>query len=146
SMARWALPLAAVDDEPHTLPECAIILHPLHEDEQPVAKADEIHEVNEEPQQPGRQATQVSAPEIGHRRGPADGGHRASISVAEWLRGLAFQQPSPDLPRRMDALLHSHGSQTWQYMALMFQVHHIADDEKRWIIGDTEVGSHVYTP
>src|SRR5215510_6567196 len=105
-------PIAAVDDESHTPPESAIVPHPLYEDEQPVAKADEIHEVNEEPQQPGRYATQVGAPEIGHRRGPADGGHRASISVAERLGGLAFQQPSPDLPCRMDALLHSHGSQT----------------------------------
>jgi hypothetical protein len=50
-----------------------IVSHPLHKDEQRVAKTDEIHEVNEEPQQPGRQATQVDAPEIGHRLA-GDGG------------------------------------------------------------------------
>src|SRR5262245_58323597 len=112
-MAWRALPLVMSDDKPHTSPVCAIVPHPLYEDEQPVAKANEIHEVDEEPQQPGCQATQVDVPEIGHRRGPADGGHRASISVAEGLRGLAFQQPSPDLLCCMDALLHSHGSQAW---------------------------------
>ena len=46
-----ALLLAVTDDEPHAPPESAIVPHPLHEDEQPVAKADEIHEVNEEPQE-----------------------------------------------------------------------------------------------
>jgi len=70
------------DDEPHTPPVSAIVPHPLYEDEPPVAKADEIHEVNEEPQQPGCQASQVNAPEIGHRRCPADGGHRASPAVS----------------------------------------------------------------
>ena len=28
----------------------------------------------------------------------------------------------------------------------MFQVHHIADDEERWIVGDAEIGGHVHTP
>src|SRR5215510_9351307 len=142
----FSLPLVMSDDEPHTLPVSAIVPHPLDEDEQPVAKANEIHEVNEEPQQPGYQATQVHAPEIGYRCCPADGGHCASISVAEGLGGLAFQQSSLDLARRMDALLHSHGSQSWQYVSLMFQMHHIADDEERRIIGDTEVGSYVHPP
>jgi hypothetical protein len=53
--------LARVDDEPHTPPVCKIVPHPLHEDEQSVAKANEIHEMNEEPYQPGREAAQVDA-------------------------------------------------------------------------------------
>jgi hypothetical protein len=50
-----------------------IVPHPLHEDEQPVAKADEIHEVNEEPYEPGREAAQVDASQVGYRCRPADG-------------------------------------------------------------------------
>jgi len=83
--------LARVDDEPHTPPVCKIVPHPLHEDEQSVAKANEIHEMNAEPYQPGREAAQVDAPQIGYRCRPANGGHCAPIRVAEWLRGAAFQ-------------------------------------------------------
>ena len=138
--------LAVVDDEPYTPPVRKIVPHPLHKDEQSVAKADEIHKMDEEPYQPGREATQVDAPQIRYRRRPSDGCHRAPISVAEGLRGLAFQQPSLDLLRGVDALLHSHGCQARQQTSLMLQVRHVAYDKDLRIIGDTEVRGHVHTP
>ena len=84
--------LTVVNDEPRTPPVGKIVPHPLHEDEQPAAKADEIHEMNEEPYQPGREAAQVDAPQVGYRRRSSDGCHRASISVAEGL-ATAFLLP-----------------------------------------------------
>jgi hypothetical protein len=96
------------DNESRGVPEGEVVPRPLHEDHEPVTKADQIHEMDKEPDQPGQEAARLQAPQISHRRGAAAGGHGAPISVVERLGRLAFQEPAPDLSRRVHALLHNH--------------------------------------
>src|SRR4051812_39754155 len=78
---------------------------PADEDEQAVLGADEIEEVDEQPRQPGEEAAELHALDVGDRRGPADGGEIAFVAVAERRRGAALQAGA-DGTRRVAPLLH----------------------------------------
>ena len=46
-----------------------VVPRPLEEDQQPILKLDNVHQVDEEPRQPGQQAGELQRAD--HRHGPA---------------------------------------------------------------------------
>src|SRR5436190_20629623 len=78
---------------------------PADEDEDAILEADEVPEVDDEPGDPGDEAAQLQALEVGDRRCAADRGQVALVAVAERFR-LPRAQPRPHHLPRVPALLH----------------------------------------
>src|SRR4051812_644130 len=72
---------------------------PSDEDQYAVLEADEVPEVDGEPDDPREKPTESKAFDVGHRAGTADGGQVALVVVAERL-GRPSVQPVPHDPRR----------------------------------------------
>src|SRR6185295_13495557 len=64
-------------DQPRATPAREVVERPLHEHEQSVLEADEVHDVHEEPEKPGRIAREPERAELGNRGGPTDHGQIA---------------------------------------------------------------------
>src|SRR5262249_5091505 len=63
---------------------------PLHHDDAAVAEADEVEDVHEAPQEPGNEAGEAQAGDLGDRLRPPDDRHRALVDVVErpsWMAG-----------------------------------------------------------
>src|SRR5690349_2565650 len=91
---------------------------PFEEDEEAVAEADQEHDVDEEPREPGRQAREAEAADHRDGGGAADGGHAAAVAVAERLGRLAGQAVQHVAGRRA-LLLQGDRSQPGQRAAVL---------------------------
>ena len=83
--ARYQLRAAPARDEAEA---------PAEKHEQPVLEADQIEEVQPEPEQPGRQSRDVHAFEVGNRARAADRREVALVVVTERPRGLIAEAPA----------------------------------------------------
>src|SRR4051794_3052473 len=70
---------------------------PADEHEEPVLEPDEVPEVDHQPGDPGDEAAELDALDVGHGGGAADRGQVALVDVAEGLRRRAAQAPADGL-------------------------------------------------
>src|ERR1700681_1515557 len=78
---------------------------PLQEHDGAIAKADEVRDMDEHPQQPRGKTSERGPPEIRHGAVAADGGHVALVEVPEWAR-LFPPDEAQDVIRRTTSALH----------------------------------------
>ena len=79
--------------------------HPAGEDEQPVLEADQVEEVHDQPGDPGEQAAELEALEVGDGLAAADRGEVALVAVVERRRLLPGEAVA-DGAAGVAALLH----------------------------------------
>src|SRR3954467_6100593 len=114
---------------------------PAHDPQDPVLEADQVEDVDPEPQQPGERAAEVDPLDLGDGAGASDRGEVALVDVAERLDGLAEHPPPHDL-RGVAALLHRHGRDARQVLHVPLRVlhaHHVAEREHLRVAGQREV-------
>ena len=75
---------------------CAVVVsdvgpRPLHHYHEPVAKADQKQEVNEQPGQPGEESRDVQLSQVAYSLRPANGRQSAFIDISECFTSLALQ-------------------------------------------------------
>src|SRR5579883_1369298 len=106
--AGWPRPrplsLLVAGDQPHRPVVEEVIPRPVDQDEHPVAEADQLNEVDEEPHNPRRKAGEAEPPELGNRGVPPDGGHGATVTVHKPNQGLTGDLPSQILGDRFSLL------------------------------------------
>src|SRR5688500_17148902 len=91
-------------DEPHATLIGQVAVRPLHEHTDPVAEADEIHDVHEQPEQPRNASAEPERSEICDRSRSADYCQVALVAVAKGQRRSLAHQP-PDVARGALTLL-----------------------------------------
>ncbi len=84
--------------------------------------------------QPGK----PQPPEVGDRRGAADGRHVAVVAVPEGEPLAPFER-AQDVARRVAPLLHRHLRHAGQQRAVLLEAGEIADDEHVGVSRDAEV-------
>src|SRR6266545_2440990 len=81
------LNVTAAGDEAGAAVAGEVVVHPLDEDEEAVIELDQVHEVDEDPEEPGGEPGKAQAPEVGDGLVAADGGEVALVEVAEGRQG-----------------------------------------------------------
>ncbi len=94
--------------------------------------------MDKDPDEPGRQAAEVKAADVGHGLVAADDGQDALVLIAERRHRLAgaaaAQHPGHVLP-----LLHGHLGHARQRRAVLLSVGQVADDEDVVVAGQRQV-------
>src|SRR5882724_13147707 len=93
-------------DEPRAAVEGQVLDRPFHEDDDAALVLDEIHDVDERPDEPRRQPRQVDPEHVRDRGGPSDHGHGSLVEVLERRKRLLAKQPPRDHLSRIRSLLH----------------------------------------
>jgi hypothetical protein len=81
---------------------------PLNKNQHSILKTHQVHQMNEEPDEPRDRAAQAESSKIGNRRKASDHGKISFIEVAERL-GWFIAQPAYDRLRNVLPLLHGDG-------------------------------------
>src|SRR5277367_7075701 len=76
--------------------EGEIFESPLNEDNDAALKFDDVHQMDEEPDEPGEQAGDLEAKNIGYSGGTSDVGHVAFVEIVERLAGGLASEASAD--------------------------------------------------
>src|SRR5437773_10784246 len=97
-----------IDNQPGTAAEGQERPGPLEHDQQAVAKAGQVVDVNHEPDQPGDEAAKPDAADLGDGAAAADGGHLSLVEEMELAAGLPTQL-AQDASGDEPAFLHGHG-------------------------------------
>src|SRR5271167_2378627 len=135
---KWQRVLAR--DEPCRSVEGEVVPRPLQEHEEPVLEFDNVHKMNEQPHQPGRETRKADPAQVRHGGRPADGRHGSLIEVMERPRALAAD-PSLDDFGHVAALLYSWLCDSRQRLAtLMAEVGEVADHKDLGTTRQAEVG------
>jgi len=77
---------ASREDEPHRPLEENIVPDPVDQHEELVPESDQVHDVDNYPDEPCEKTPEVAIPDSNHRRVPADGDHCALVAVFEGKR------------------------------------------------------------
>src|SRR5918995_1280195 len=126
-------------DEAGTAVEGEVGEEPLERDQQPVAEADELDDVKAGPGQPGVEAGERNAVDVGNRPVAADRRHVAQVLVAE-RTGFPAGQDAEGVASGPGALLDGDlGDARQRSPALIVQRRGIADDEDLRVAGQREV-------
>src|SRR5260370_9101516 len=100
--------------------------------------------MDEQPDQPGQQAGNVDAKNIGHRGGAADYGHLALIEIMKWRRFFLPIQTRTDDFCRVRSALHRDLRDTGQrYSFLIDSMSKIANDENIRKMEDGQIAMHL---
>src|SRR5215472_10604187 len=128
-------------DEAGAALEADIGPEPFREDEDPVAVADQEKHVDHAPEQPGKKAAHPDPAEIRHGRGPADGGERAVVAVAEVCFLHLALEPLAQQPGHEGTLLLGGGGEARYGPAVPSDdKRRIADDEDLRMARQAEIG------
>ncbi len=95
-------------NQPRAAGEGQILEAPLHKDHHAVLKLHQIHQVDEEPHQPGRQSRKVQAEDARHGGTAADYRQIALIEIVEGRQIAGAVQAFDDGARGVRSALHSH--------------------------------------
>ncbi len=94
--------------------------------------------MDEDPDEPRRQAAEVQAADVGHRLVAADDGQNPLVFIAEGRHRLgrapAAQHVGHELP-----LLHGHLGHAGQRFAVLLEVGQVADDEDVGVAGQRQI-------
>src|SRR5947209_3029693 len=102
-----------VGDQPCSAASRGEVEEPAREHEDPVLEPHQVPQVDDHPDDPGDQAAEPQAFDIGDGCATTDGGEVAFIDVPEGL-DVAVPEPSPGHLPRVTALLHGHRRQSRQ--------------------------------
>src|SRR6266542_2937728 len=94
-------------DEPGAALPGQIGPRPLEQDDEPIAKADEVEDVHETPEEPGGESGQPNPSQVRDGRGASQYGEIARVAVTKGLEGLASTGGS-DVPGGVTSLLDRH--------------------------------------
>src|SRR4029078_668885 len=83
---------AALGDQPDGTLVGHVGPRPLHHHQDAVSEADQIEDVDEQPEEPADEALQLRHREIAARRGASDGGHVAEIRVVDRAERLPLDR------------------------------------------------------
>src|SRR5216684_4140864 len=128
-------------DEPRASIEGQILNRPPDEDHEAALELDDVHQVDEGPDQPGQQSGNANfSEEVGDGGGPADHRHVPLVEVLEGRGRLLSSHPARgDFPG-VRPLLHGHLGNTGQGLAVPARPHRqVADHEDLGMTGDREV-------
>src|SRR5881397_1131686 len=80
-------------------------VRPLRHDDDAVAEPDQPEDVQEDPEQPGKETGYLQPEDFADRRPATDRGHRPEVSVAKRLQRPLLDR-AQDVARGVSALLH----------------------------------------
>ena len=141
----WALIDGAVDEPSPSLAR-EVGEEPLGEDDEPVAEADEVEDMDKAPAEPGDKAGELDFAKHADRFGFADGGHRSFV-VVDKGGALVFLQPFPQDLGDVAPLLYGNGSKARQ--RLPFFIHSaggISQNENFWMVRNREICIYQNSP
>src|SRR5690606_27104257 len=119
---------------------------PAHHDEEAVAEADQEHDVEKEPEEPGDDPAELHAEDMSYRLAAADGCHRTLIDVFEIFPGAALEFPQ-DILCSGGAHLHCGGADAGDGLAVLAeQIRHVSDNENVRVAGYRQIRFDLYPP
>src|ERR1700738_1895111 len=84
SGSRLDVAFGRTGNEARTAAKGQIFKSPLHEDQHATLKLDDVHQVNKQPDEPGRPAPKIKPKNVGNGRGASDDRHVALVEVPKW--------------------------------------------------------------
>ncbi len=135
-------PGSVVEDDPRRPVPGEVVPRPVDQDHQPVAEADQEHQVDPQPGQPARRCLGDECRRAARPPPTApDGRHDPVVVVAEWPGRLAGQPPA-DVDRGVAAALDGHLGQLGEGLAVAAcRRGQVADDEHLGMAGKRQVGA-----
>src|ERR1035438_6449106 len=131
----------AASDQARSAVAREVVVHPLGEYQQAIVELHQVHEMYEDPGEPGGESGDVQLAEFGHGLVAANRGQIALIEVTE-RRGrcagrCAAGHAAANQPGDLAALLHGHRRHPGQRLAaLVGEAGEVADDEDLGVPGD----------
>ena len=131
-------------DEASAAAEGEVLETPLNENLNAALELNDIHEVDEEPDEPSEEAGDVQAENIGDGSGATNNGHVTLVEIAEGRNRLLPLQARLDGFSGVASTLNGDLRDTGERLAVFVEGKgEIADDENIGIVGNGEVGKHL---
>jgi len=112
---------------------------PADENDQAVAKLHQVHQVDEQPDQPRDKSVELQAARFDHGRRASDYGEAALVVIMKRLGHLAASAFG-DCFGDVAALLHRGWRDPGNQFAVLFDMGQVADDEDFGMTGDSQIG------
>ena len=131
-------------DEASAAAEGEVLETPLNENLNAALELNDVHEMDEEPDEPSEEAGDVQAENIGDGSGATDNGHVALVEIVEGRNRLLPLQARLDGFCGVASTLNSDLRDAGKRLAVFVEGKgEIADDENIGIVGNGEVGKHL---
>src|SRR5215471_438824 len=131
-------------DEARAAAEGEVFETPLNENLNATLKLNEVHEMDEEPDEPSEETGDVQSENIGDGRGATDDGHVALVEIVEGWNRLLPLQARLDGFCGIASTLNSDLRDAGKRLAVFVEGKgEIADDENIGIVGNGEIGKHL---
>src|SRR6266568_6942482 len=132
------LPMLPSGDEAHLTLMKPVVPDPVEHHYDTIAETDQVVEVQEQPDQPGKVPPEVHAEGGRHGGIPADGCHVSLVMVAkrgEVCAALLRQNRASGV----NAHLHGYGSSHGKCRAVLLQIRHVTDDVDFGVTGQGQI-------
>lgn len=131
-------------DEASAAAEGEVLETPLNENLNAALELNEVHEMDEEPDEPSEEAGDVQSKNIGDGRGATDNGHVALVEIVEGRNRLLPLQARLDGFCGVASTLNGDLRDAGERLAVFVEGKgEIADDENIGIVGNGEIGKHL---
>jgi hypothetical protein len=131
-------------DEASAAAEGEVLETPFNENLDATLKLNDVHEMDEEPDEPGEKTGDVQTENVGDGSGAADDGHVALIEIAEGRNRLLPVQARPDGFCGVVSALNGDLSDAGERLAVLVEREgQIADNENIGIVRNGEIGKHL---
>lgn len=142
---RFGLGFCGAGDYAGSTAESEVFEAPLDEDLDAALEFDYVHQVDEEPDEPGHDACYVNAEDVGDGGSATDYGHIAFVEIVEWIGFRLAVEAGEDKFGGVAAFLDSGLGYARDEIAVFgLNVSEIAGHENIREIGNGEVGKNFY--
>ena len=130
-------------DEAGAAAEGEVLETPLDENLNATLELNDVHQMDEEPDEPGEKTGDVQTENIGDGSGATNDGHVSFVEIMEGRNVLFSFQPGLDGFCGVASALNGNLSDAGERLAVLVEgKREVADDENIGIVGNGEIGKH----